>query len=113
MSSQNFRQLALRALERGVNRLSKFIKLGAPSSVICNEVRLLQKPLALMEDEFVEVYRQEALTKIGQAKNLYGLCCKQGCSNEFVETEDKIYGEHMCEEHNQEEMELLQSYEID
>jgi hypothetical protein len=45
-----------------------------------------------MEDEFVEGYRQEAVAKIGQAKNTYGFCCKQGCSNEFVETEDKSFG---------------------
>ena len=113
MSSQNFRQLALRKLENGSARLNKLIKLGAPCIIICNEVRMLQKTIALLEDEFIEGYRKDAVSKIGEAKNTYGFCCKQGCNNEYVEDNDKSFGEYMCAEHSQEDMELLQSYELD
>ena len=109
MTSQHLRQIAMRQLESRCGRLMKLIKLGAPGVIICNEVRLLQKPIALMEDEFVEMHRRDGEQKVAEAKNSVGLCCVQGCLNEYVTYEDDEWdeGSLMCEKHRDGE-ELLE-----
>lgn len=109
MTGQQLRQIALRQIENRCNRLIKLIKLGAPNAIICREVKLTQKPIALLEEEFIETYREKAIAKIGKAKNGANLCSKKGCLNEIIIDDDKCFGEYLCEVHNKDEQLWLES----
>jgi len=111
MTGQQLRQIALRQLENRSARLIKLIKLNAPLAIICREVKLLQKPIALLEEEFVELYRSKAQAKIAKAKNEAGFCSKKGCLNEAVEDNVRSFGEYLCEVHIKDEELYLQSIE--
>lgn len=102
MKCQQLRQMAIRQLENRCNRLLKLIKIGAPNAILCNEVRLIQKPIALMEEEFVDMRKREAMQEVAEAKNSIGLCCVQGCLNDYDSaTDDDEWeeGSLMCEKH--------------
>lgn len=104
MSSQKIRTKVMEILAKRCARLSKLIQLNAPNIIIYHEVKMMQNPLVLLEDEYIRIKSDELIDNVKKEKNNYNICCKKGCDNPIASNYDEDggnteLGEMYCEVH--------------